>query len=187
MFFSGHARIFQFLHHRAITFSSVRFWILGVRSFNSHELSAASIIGPGYLLISSMKELAPFSHHVGRKRKRRRRTELTQVMAYARSNPYCSSVGYFALAAFWAARRFLTASAKQIGNVNAERRCGAFQRLKGRNNKATLNLRYMGAHRAHGIGKLPLTKFPFFPEIANCSADALGKRLGRKCSAVRQR
>ena len=106
MFFSGYARIFQFLHHRAITFSSVRFWILGVRRFDSHELSAASFTGPGYLLISSMKELAPFSHHVGRRRKRRRRTELTQVMAYARSNPYCRSVGYFALAAFWDAGVF---------------------------------------------------------------------------------
>jgi hypothetical protein len=61
-------------------------------------------------------------------------------MAHARSNPQCSSAGCFASAAFWAARRFLTASAKQIGDVNAERRCGAVERLKGRNKKATLNL-----------------------------------------------
>jgi hypothetical protein len=61
-------------------------------------------------------------------------------MAYARSNPYCSAAGCFASAAFWAARRFLTASAKQIGDVNAERRCGTFERLERWNEKATLNL-----------------------------------------------
>jgi hypothetical protein len=86
------------------------------------------------------KKLASFSSRFSRKLKRRRRTELTQVMAYARSNPYYSAAGCFASVAFWAARRFLTASAKQIGDVNAERRCGAFERLERWNEKATLNL-----------------------------------------------